>query len=323
MKVSNKQHVVAALSLLILGSPLVPAQTTVTNSEVMGFSTVPLPAGGRVMAPVFVNSHSYASIATVSGNTLSATNLASNAFAQVSVNGSSYPSCYVEITDTNTFGGASYLGQTFDVSTNTSNSITVSGLPSALNGQQVAIAVRAHITLGEVAAASSGLSDLSSAITLYGPSNSISSYYYDSGGVVAGDFSTPCNGIPVYPCSGVVVNNQSNATVLYSGEVKSTPTVVPIFAGVNILAPLNPQGGENITTLGLAPALAPYSDTLSIVADDGGMAVSSFYSDGTNLLDGNYAPLASSNAPSLSAGNGFLINATSSGTWTNTTVVGN
>jgi hypothetical protein len=312
------------LGLVVLpGTSVVSAQTTIATTEILGFCSVTLPPGGRVLAPVFVKSSVYDSQETVYGNSFSATNLTDGSFSQVSVNGATYPSYYVEITDTNTFQGASYQGRSFDVVSNSPSSITVSGIPVALNGQKIAIRVRPHVTLGECAAASSGLVNDSDTFTLYESGNTTTSYIYDQQGVVAGDYTTSCNGIPVPPCNAMVVNNLGSASVLFTGVVKTTPTVVILNTGVRLLAPLDPQGGQNLATLNLAPALQAYSAALSFVSSGGDFAVTSFYSDGSSLLDMDYNPMTSLNAPNLSLGNGFLMNSTAPGVWTNLPVAGN
>jgi len=290
------------------------AQTTTATGSVEGYSSVSLVPGGSALVPVFVNPSAYSASTTVSGQSFTATGLTPGAFNTVSGNAT----YFVEITS------GAYTGYYYDVLSNSATSITVAGLPGALTGQSVNIMVRPHTTLGSIANNSAGFASLQDAFTQYQSNNQVASYYYNSGGVVEGDFATPANGVTVPPGTGILVNNIGSATVTFIGEVDTNQYVVSMNAGTTLVGPLDPQGGNSLTNMNLAPALASYgTDSGSLLASDGSLNITSFYSDGTTLLDGNFQPFTSSNAPVVSLGNGFFINASASEYWTNLSVLSN
>jgi hypothetical protein len=282
---------------------------TVTTDPV-GYCNVTVAAGGGVAAPVFVKPAVYTGTAGFSGTQLSATGLTANSYGPTSFN--DRPNAaryYVEITS------GSYAGYTFDVTGNSSNSITVAGLPAELDGQSnVAIALRPHTTLGDLATASSGLTDYSDALTLYYSNNLKSSYFYTGSGILGDDYSTPCNQVVIYPGNGVLLNNGAIANFAQAGVVKTTPTVVSIPSGESLIAPVNPMGAR-ISDLNLAPVLDPYTAAASLVSTTGNLGITSFYSDGSSLLDENYNPVNSTNAPIVAAGNGIIINTGNPSNW--------
>ena len=304
-----------AFLALIAAIPGLQAQTVSVTTGSVGYSKATVHAGGGVVAPVFVKQAVYTSVATVSGQTFTASNLTANSYGPTTYNDRpNAPRYYVEITS------GSYSGYAYDVQANASNSITVYGLPGALNGQtNVSIALRPHTTLGDLAAASSGLSDYSDFLTLYQSNNAKSSYVYTSSGVVGDDYYTPCDQVVIYPGTGVLLNNSYNASFTFGGAVKTNPTVVPVYAGETLLAPLDPQGGKRITALNLAGLLDAYSDAVALYSTSGDLGITAFYSDGSDLLDESYASVNPASAPVVAVGNGFIINTGSDRTWTNLT----
>jgi len=302
----------ATVAFLIVAMSGLNAQTSTATTDIMGYSTVSLPSGGSALVPLFVIPSAYSASSSFDGTSnLSATGLTSGAFNPV--NG--FPVYYVEICSGN------YTGFNYPVTSNTSSKIVASGLPSDL-GATVSIKIRPYTTLATVSSGSSGLSDYSDSLTLYQASNQISSYVYALGGVLDGD-GNPANGVPISPGMGLIVNNAGNATVTFIGEVNTNQCVVPLNAGTTLIGSLNPQGGQSVAAMNLAPALAPYSDTASLVAADGSLSITSFLSDGSNLLDGDGNIITGSNSPTVTAGNGFIVNSGQNGFWTNASVLSN
>ena len=312
------KHIVAPLccGLILASSGFCFSQTTVVTAGIYGFSTISAPVGGRVIAPVFVKNSVYSGAVPVSGNTFLAAGIASNSLSPSSFSDRpNAPRYYVEITS------GIYAGNIYDVAGNDTNGITVYGLPSTLNGQSnIAIAVRPHFTLGDLASASSGLSAYSDALSLYQTNSGQSTYIYSGTGVVDGNNAT-ADQIVLYPGSGALLNNSGNASFTFSGLVKTNQTVVPIYAGVTLVAPIDPTGTTTIYSENLAAILQPYVEAVSLVATDGSLGTTPFYSDGTQLLDQNYSPLDPSVAPIVSSGNGFFINTTQNRLWTNASAV--
>ena len=317
MNISFKQ-VIAPLcfGLILTTSDFCFSQTSVVTAGIYGFSRISAPVGGRVIAPVLVKNSVYSGAVPVSGSTFLAAGIASNSLSPSSFSDRpNAPRYYVEITS------GIYAGNIYDVAGNDTNGITVYGLPSALNGQShITISVRPHFTLGDLASASSGLSAYSDALSLYQINSGQSTYIYSGSGVVDGNNAT-ADQIVIYPGSGALINNSRSASFTFSGLVKTNQTVVPIYAGVTLVAPLDPTGTTTINSENLLPILHPYVDAVSLVATDGSLGTTPFYSDGTQLLDQNYSPLDPSVAPIVSSGNGFFINTTQNRLWTNASAV--
>ena len=308
---STLKNSIFALGLAVMGSSALTAQTVVTLGT-CGYTTVQAPAGGRVVAPVFVKDAVYKGYASITGGMFSASGVTASTLGPTSyTDRPNAPRYYLEI-----LSGA-FAGYAYDVAANDTNSITVSGLPGALDGQSnVSIAVHPHVTLGDLANASSGLVYLTDAFTLYQSNNVKSSYYFNNPGVVGDDFRTPADQVVIYPGTGVVVNNVNGASFKPGGVLMTSQLVVPIHAGETLIAPVSPLPAK-ISDLSLPGSLDPYSDSVSLITTDGALGILSFYSDGSSLLDQNYSPVIPANAPNVVAGNGIIINAGSERTWTN------
>ena len=279
-------------------------------SSIVGYSKVDVAAGGGVVAPVFVKSAVFTGSSTISGQTFSGS--FSSALNPTSFSDRpNFPTHYVEITS------GTNEGLVFDVDSASGSGIVVTGIPTALNGQTVSIVVRPHVTLGDIAGQSSGLADFSDAITVYRENNVKSSYIYTTTGVVGDDYSTPSDHVVVYPGYAVIFNTLGSSTFTLTGEVKTTKTRVPLFAGETLIAPIDPQGGKMVSQLNLAGALEGYTDAISLVSTTGDLSLNSFYSDGaTDMLDENYTPVDGTTDKVVNAGNGFIVNTLTDRTWT-------
>lgn len=287
------------------------AATSEATTMAVGYSRIDLPAGGRVVTPVFVKTSVYAGNGIVSGKTIGTSGLTSHALDPTNfIDCPNYPTHYLEITS------GTYTGCIYDISSNSAEDVTLHDLPAELNGQTVSFTIRSHVTLGDIAAGVSGLVDYADSLTLYESNNQLGSYYYISPGVVGGDYTTPADHVVVYPGTAVLFNNGGTASITFNGQVKTTPTVVKLYSGDSLVGPLDPQGGAPLTSMNLAPAIEPYTGSGSILSTKGDLKGDSFYSDGTSLLDGNYNPFLPVDAPLLLLGNGFIINSGSDGFWT-------
>lgn len=297
------------LAVGCVGDSMVAA-TSEGTTVVVGCSRIDLPAGGRVVTPVFVKSSVYTGNGIVSGKTIGAAGLTPNALQPTTfADRPNYPTHYLEITS------GTYAGYSYDVSSNSSGSVTLYDFPAELNAQTVSLTIRPHITLGDIAAGVSGLVDYADILTLYKSGNRQSSYYYIYPGFVGDDYSTPADHVVVYPGTAVLFNNGGPANITLNGQVKTTPTVVPIYSGVSLVGPLDPQGGAPLTSMNLAAVMEPYSGVGSILSTTGNLTGGSFYSDGISPLDENYEPFSSATAPLLSIGNGFLVNSGGDSFW--------
>jgi len=285
------------------------AQTV--STPIVGFSKLSISAGGRLISPVFNKASKYQGSAVVSSGVFTVSGLTANALVPTAYNDRpNYPTHYVKITS------GSYEGLVLDVTANSATTITVADAPTGLSGS-VSVIVIPHYTLLDLANQSANLAAYSDAVTFYDSGNNKRTYYYTGGtdGFIADDYSTPANNVVIYPGSGVIVNTTANSSVTMSGNVNTTKTIVPIFAGESIVSPIDPSGVSKVAGINLAAALSPYTDSANAVLLNGTLATSTFYSDGVDILNDSYdvVPLASS--PAVSSGNGFIVNAVADSQW--------
>lgn len=288
------------------------ANAQTVSTPIVGFSKLTVPQGGRLIAPVFVKSPKFQGTATVTSGVFSVTGLTENTLNQTSyADRPNYPTHYVKVTSDGV-----YKGLVLDIISNTSSTITVGQAPAGLVGT-VSIVVVPHYTLKDLADQSSNLTPYYDLVTVYSSGNNKSSYYFtgDTNGFISDDYSTPANNVVIYPGSGVILNSASAATITMTGTVNTTQTVVPIYAGESIVTPLDPSGVSKVAGINLAAALSPYYDLASQVLLDGSLSTTTFYSDGTNMLNDGYEVIPLASSPTVASGNGFIVNALSDTQW--------
>lgn len=291
------------------------AQTV--STPIVGFSKLSISAGGRLISPVFNKTSKYQGSAVVSSGVFTVSGLTANALVPTAYNDRpNYPTHYVKITS------GSYEGLVLDVTANSATTITVADAPADLSGT-VSILVIPHYTLLDLANQSADLAAYSDAVTFYDSGNNKRTYYYTGGtdGFIADDYSTSAGNVVIYPGSGVIVNASANSSVTMSGNVNTTKTIVPIFAGESIVSPIDPSGVSKVAGINLAAALSPYTDSANAVLLNGTLATSTFYSDGVDILNDSYdvVPLASS--PEVASGNGFIVNSVADSQWIQPAVI--
>lgn len=309
------------LSLAILISAVMAGNAAVTPpayTDPVGYSKLDIPVGGRLIAPVFIKPAVFTGSATISSGVLSISGgLTANALNQTSFNDRpNFPKYYAKITSS-----GSNEGLVLDVVSNTPSTITVSGAPG-LSGT-VSIEVVAHYTLLDFANESSGLLPYIDAVTFYDSGNAKRTYYYTGSGFVADDYATPADQVVVYPASGFILNAGATSSVTMTGRVNQTKTLVPVYAGESIVAPIDPSGITKIASSNLGSAMAPYIDAASAVLLDGSLATTTYYTDGVGMLDDSYTALDANaaNTPKVAAGNGFIVNANADGYWVQSPVI--
>lgn len=313
MNTSNNSKLSLAMftlvSLLVLGNKPSVAQTV--STPIVGFSKVTAPSGTIVVVPSFVKPNRFQGSVTLNGQNFAVTGFSVNQLAPSSYTDGrpNYPKAYVEITS------GTYEGTVLDILSNTASSVTVSGAPTELNGQSVNIAVRDHFTLDDLAQGQSGLVDYDSVVNVYNSDGTTSTRYYVTGSWVADDYSTAAGNTIIYPGQGITLSTGS-ASLTLSGNVKTTKTVVPLYAGaVNLVGPGNPSNQSNLDSIGIASVLAPYDDGINSFASNGTMTMlDTFYSNGSGILNSSYEPIT---APAYVASNsGFVVSVSNPKTWT-------
>ena len=236
----------------------------------MGYSKVTINQGGRLIAPVFNKAAVYTGSATVTSGVFAVSGLTSGGLNATSFSDRpNYPTHYVKITS-----AGSFEGLVLDVLSNTASAITVADAPAGLTGA-VTIQVIPHYTLLDLANQSTDLVPYSDAVTFYDAGNNKRTYYFaGADGFVADDYSTPSNNVVIDPGTGVILNAGANSSITMTGVVNTKKTLVPVFAGESIVAPLDPSGVSKVSGLNLAPAIAAYSDAASVVLLNGSLATS-------------------------------------------------
>ena len=306
------------VALAILATAVMAGHAATATSDVVGYSKLNIPVGGRLIAPVFVKPAVFTGSATVSSGVLSVSGaLTPGALNQTAFNDRpNFPKYYVKITSS-----GSNEGLVLDVVSNTASTIRVSGA-SGLSGV-VSVEVVPHYTLLDFANESSNLQPYADAVTFYDSGNGKRAYYYTGSGFVADDYSTPADHVVVYPGSGFILNAGATSSVTMTGRVNQTKTLVPVYAGESIVAPIDPSGITKIADSNLGSAMAAYADAASAVLLDGSLATTAYYTDGVGMLDDSYTSLNPNdvNTPKVAAGNGFIINANADGYWVQSPVI--
>jgi len=303
----KKTNLLAILTLVATPAFL-HAQTT-SYSDVVRYSKITAPGGTVIVVPTFVKASSFSGSSLVASDGFACSSFTANQLAPNA--GSAYPKAYVEITS------GAFEGYTFDVSSNTTSKISVSGIPADLVGTTVSIAVRNHLTLDDLAAGQSGLVDYDSGVTIYNPDGTASVRYFASPSWVADDYSTPAGDTVIYPGSGFTLSS-GGSSFTFTGVVKAGKTVIPLYAGaVNLVGPLNPSNAKLITEISIAPALDVYSDGINRFSNNGQMVIeTTYYSDGTDVLDSGYAPFTPSASDSVNLNSGFVVSVSQNRRWT-------
>jgi len=300
----NKKLVVIQTLLLSLGfgSALSVAETV--STPIVGFSKVTVPFGTRAVVPGFVKAAVFTGAGLVTSQSVVASGLTANALRPTTFGDRpNYPTHYLEITS------GSYEGYSFDVSGNTATSVTVSGLPSVLNGTTINYVLRPHLTLGDIE--SSNLPDGNVILNIFNnPDVAAVTYLYDSAGTwYDGNGANIMNHTVIYPGTGVSLNNSSGSFAInFTGVVKSTKTAVPVYrrAVQNLVGPMNPSSAS---TLSQWSAVLPNDTIANILSTTGNNSVSLtlLVDNGSNILyNGNGDQLSST---SIDGQNAFSMSA--------------
>jgi hypothetical protein len=294
MKPTSFFFCLSTSSLLAVASTLGAATT-----NVVGYTSTTLPAGaGNLYAPAFVNEDSF--VGTLDGVTVGSTSVLTlsssvdpGSFDDQDASAGppatkAYPLYYVEVLNDTSPDGLDTEGLVLDVVSNDANSVTVAADASSLGIQgDEQIAIRKHLTLGDVFSGSSGLTGFADVITIYnedGAGTAVSHNPDGSGGFFLGNgfFDTETTNAPVYPGTGFVLNAVGEVTIVPTGVVKETPTQVSVFGGsvVNIVAVMKPVTSVSLSSDGaLNDAIADFSDVAATYRTDGSLTADVAFND--------------------------------------------
>jgi hypothetical protein len=254
----------------------------------MGAVPVSLPRGNHLLGPPFVHPSEFSGeIATFVQNqavwtlTFSGTPFSAGAF-DGTVDFAKY---YVEITEAGSLEGA-----IFDIVSNTANTLVLDGydgtpLPATGNS----IVIRKHVTIGDfITTNATGLTPFSDSIRIFYADTVGETLLWSGTDWLGGDFSSK-NELPIYPGQGLFLSNLSGITLLLSGNVKVTPTQVPVYsAGVNLVVSLSPVD-KTFGDLNVASELSPFVDSIKTYIQNGTLAqLDSYLSNGSNLINSSF-----------------------------------
>jgi len=266
----KKNHLIAVLALAATPAFL-HAQTT-SYSEAVGYSTSTFPGGtsghgvGFVKPAIFTGSATKLSTSSISVSGLTAAN---NSLAP----SGGLPTHYVEI-----ISGANE-GLNVDVVSNTGTTVVVDADLSSI-GSSENIAIRPHVKASDVFAGNSSLGDFNDTFIVYNSDGSTSSLLRDStsatGWVDPATFSAA--DLVIYPGQAFLLNTSGAGSFTFSGSVKATATLVPLYSGsVNLVTAANPSSNPNIQSSGLGDNLSAFNDTVGTFSSDGSFVQNSNY----------------------------------------------
>lgn len=183
-------------------------------------------------------------------------------------------SYYAEITS------GSMAGYVLDITSNTTTVLTVDGSLSSISATTPSITVRPHLKVSDIFAGNNSLADFADTVVVYHSDGSTSSVLRDSssstGWVDINTFAE--TDLVVYPGQGFLLNSSGSGQVTVSGQVKTTPTVIPLYAGVvNLVSPGNPSGNPALQASQLGQNMSDFVDTVATFSTNGAFSQTATY----------------------------------------------
>jgi hypothetical protein len=244
----NMKKLNITLAILVAAVMAGNAQTSVT-SEIVGYNKISAPLGSSFQSFNFVNQTQFSGpVASVSGSTVTLTGLSGvsvNAWAPTDGipegEAANIPQYYLEVTS------GEFAGYNFDIVSNTGSQLTLDPAPpAAVLGKTVEI--RRHVTLGQIASGSSGLTSNVDSATIFNSDGTQFDVSWDGLNWVDLNNFVYGDSYVIYPGTGFVLNTANQVSLNQMGMVKKSPTVVSVFNGaVNIVSTMNPQVGSSVT----------------------------------------------------------------------------
>lgn len=253
-------------------------------SNVLGVSEITIAKGNVPIAPAYVHPRelgfSVESTSLVGDKltlNLSTASLSSGVYNESSL----YPLYYIEVT---TPGG--YEGMIFDVTSNATDSVTVETWTSATQPISAgsSVIIRKHMTIDDFfSQAENQLAAYEDTLKFFTPSGGFVILFWD-GSRWSVDDQTDNGNFPIYPGQGFLTIFSKPKTFNVFGEVKSTPTQVPLYVGaVNLVSTLSPIK-ESFNSLGVTGWMSPYYEIFKLFLPDGSLSTAGFYFyDGTKV----------------------------------------
>jgi hypothetical protein len=280
-------------------------------SDVVGYLKSSFPSGTSGQAAAFVKPDVYtgsASKSTASSFSVTGLALANNSLAP----SGGLPTHYLEITS------GTLEGYLIDILSNSGTTVQVNGTLPAISGS-VSVSIRPHVKVSDIFKGNTSLADYTDTVMVYNSDGSTVSLLRDSssttGWVDANTFSAA--DFVVYPSQAFLLNTSGSGTFTFSGTVKKTATLVPLYASsVNFVSVSNPSTNPSLQNSNLGTNLADYVDTVGTFSTDG-----NFSQNGTYLWAGatdkfidpnTFSTVSGVNLPGAQA---ILVGVSSDTTW--------
>ena len=306
---TNHQNIliVTALACSLAGQ----AFSQTVSTPVVGFYKKSYPAGGSLQTFGLQKAAVYSG--TTSSFTANSINLAGASLQALGLS-AGLPTHYLEVTS------GSLLGYVADVTSNTATSVQIDGDLSSVLGTSLKVVIRPHTKLSEILKTATSLADYDGSVTIYNSDGTQSVFLKDSS-VTSGwlDATTFAEtDAVIYPNCGFILNNSTAGEFVVTGQVRTSPILVPLYANqVNIVSLANPGGGStNIQSIGLGSNLIDFADSVTTYLQDGSLlpentllwagAADGFY-DATS-----FTPAVSVNAQALVP---VIVSPTATTTW--------
>ena len=276
-EIMNMKKLNVALAVLVVA--VMAGNAEPVYSGVVGYNKISAPVGSSFQSFNFVNQTQFSGpVASVSGSTVTLTGLSGvSANEWAPTDGlpegepANIPQYYLEITS------GEFAGYNFDIVSNTGSQLTLDpALPVAVlaepftdtNGNGVrndgetytdsnsnntydpaaTVEIRRHVTLGQIASGSSGLTSNVDSATIFNSDGTQLDVSWDGSNWVDLNNFVYGDAYVIYPGTGFVLNTANQVSINHTGVVKKSPTVVSVFNGaVNIVSTMNPQVGSSVT----------------------------------------------------------------------------
>lgn len=260
------------------------------STPVVGFEKKNFAAGTTGLGVGFVKPAVFSGTSTsITATSISVSGASFSSFAPTG----GLPNYYVEITS------GSLVGLNADILSNTGTTLTINGDLTSILGTTPQIAIRPHVKVSGLFNGNTYLTDYIDTVTVYNSDGTSTSLLRDSTagtGWVRND-TFEASDLVVYPGQAVLLSVSQNGNVTTSGQVKTTPTLVPLYAGsLNYVTLGNPSSSQSIQNVSLGANMTDYIDTVTKLSTDGNCDQAGVYlwggiSDG--FLDVNtFAPVS-------------------------------
>lgn len=292
----NKNNLFA---LFVAGFTAIAGAQTTVSTPIVGFEKKTFAAGTSGLGSGFVKPSIYSGVAS----SVSATSItvAGANFSGLGPTGG-LPAYYIEITS------GALSGYILDITSNTATVLNIDGNLASIANTTPTFIVRPHVKVSDIFNGNTSLTDYADTVSVFNDDGSSSQVLRDSSSATGWvDLNTfAAADLVVYPGQGFLLNSTSSGSVTISGQIKTTSTVVPLYAGkVNLVTPGNPSANPGLQTSQLGLNLSDYNDTVATFSSDGGFSQTANYLWG-GVTDGfinpdTFAPVSGVNLPGTGA----------------------